>query len=73
MSRAVRALEEKRFLARATSPEDRRSERLSLRPPGEEAFRVLTGAAQDYEAALVRKLGRRDTQKLKDLLLRLQD
>ncbi|HBM60525.1 MAG TPA: MarR family transcriptional regulator [Citreicella sp.] len=73
VSRAVRALEEKRFLARATSPEDRRSERLSLRPPGEEAFRVLTGAAQDYEAALVRKLGRRDTQKLKDLLLRLQD
>ncbi|MGR3481042.1 MarR family winged helix-turn-helix transcriptional regulator [Salipiger marinus] len=73
VSRAVRALEEKRFLARATSPEDRRSERLSLRPPGEEAFRVLTGAAQDYEAALVRKLGRRDTQKLKDLLLKLQD
>ena len=73
VSRAVRALEEKRFLARATSPEDRRSERLSLRPPGEEACRVLTGAAQDYEAALVRKLGRRDTQKLKDLLLKLQD
>ncbi|NDV48753.1 MULTISPECIES: MarR family winged helix-turn-helix transcriptional regulator [Roseobacteraceae] len=71
VSRAVRALEEKRFLARVTSPEDRRSERLSLRPPGQEAFRRLSAAAQDYEAALERRLGKRDARKLRDLLKRL--
>ncbi|MCA0942092.1 MarR family transcriptional regulator [Salipiger pacificus] len=71
VSRAVRALEEKRFLARVTSAEDRRSERLSLRPPGQEAFRRLSAAAQDYEAALERHLGKRDARKLRELLKRL--
>ncbi len=71
VSRAVRALEEKRFLSRVTSPDDRRSERLSLRPPGQEAFRHLSRAAQDYEAALEQRLGQRDARKLRDLLKRL--
>ena len=71
VSRAVRALEEKRFLSRTTSPEDRRSERLSLRPPGEEAFRHLSRAAEDYETALEERLGKRDARKLRDLLKRL--
>ncbi|WP_353474367.1 MarR family transcriptional regulator [Salipiger sp. H15] len=71
VSRAVRALEEKRFLSRVTSPEDRRSERLSLRPPGQEAFRHLCGAAEAYEAALERRLGKRDARKLRELLARL--
>ncbi|MBE9636342.1 MarR family winged helix-turn-helix transcriptional regulator [Salipiger mangrovisoli] len=72
VSRAVRALEEKRFLTRVTSPEDRRSERLSLRAPGQEAFRHLCRAAQDYEAALERRLGQRDARKLRVLLDRLR-
>ncbi|WP_251374311.1 MarR family winged helix-turn-helix transcriptional regulator [Ponticoccus alexandrii] len=71
VSRAVRALEEKRFLSRATSPEDRRSERLSLRPPGEEAFRHLSRAAEDYETALEERLGKHDACKLRELLKRL--
>lgn len=68
VSRAVRALEQKRFLERATSPEDRRVERLTLRAPGLEAFRHLSGAAQEFEANLVRRLGQRDAAKLKALL-----
>ncbi|PHP28085.1 MarR family winged helix-turn-helix transcriptional regulator [Limimaricola cinnabarinus] len=71
VSRAVRALEEKRFLSRVTNSEDRRSERLSLRPPGQEAFRHLCRAAQDYESALEQRLGRQDAGKLRDLLKRL--
>lgn len=71
VSRAVRALEEKRCLSRVTSPDDRRSERLSLRPPGQEAFRHLSRAAQAYEAALEHRLGKRDACKLRELLQRL--
>ncbi|KAA8610503.1 MarR family transcriptional regulator [Salipiger aestuarii] len=71
VSRAVRALEEKRFLARVTSDTDRRSERLSLRAPGRAAFDVLSQAARDYEAALERRLGTRDARTLRRLLKRL--
>lgn len=71
VSRAVRALEEKRFLTRTVSSDDRRSERLSLRPPGQEAFRVLTRAARDYEASLEKRLGKRDARKLRQLLQKL--
>lgn len=71
VSRAVRALEEKRFLTRAESSEDRRFETLSLRPPGLEAFRYLSEAAQDYERALEDRLGKRDARKLKYLLNKL--
>ncbi|MBU2963551.1 MarR family winged helix-turn-helix transcriptional regulator [Citreicella sp. C3M06] len=71
VSRAVRALEEKRFLARVISPQDRRSERLSLRPPGREAFDYLSGAARDYEAALETRLGKRDAKTLRRLLEQL--
>ncbi|EIE51298.1 MarR family transcriptional regulator [Salipiger aestuarii] len=71
VSRAVRALEEKRFLARVTSDTDRRSERLSLRAPGRAAFDVLSQAARDYEAALERRLGKRDARTLRRLLKRL--
>ena len=71
VSRAVRALEEKRFLERVPSPTDRRSELLSLRAPGRAAFDVLSRAARDYEAALERQLGKRDARTLRRLLEQL--
>ena len=52
VSRAVAALQAKRFLARRTDARDRRSERLALTRAGDAAFRDLTGAAAAYDRAL---------------------
>lgn len=52
VSRAVRALEEKRFLIRRLSPDDRRVEALSLSRAGGEAFRAIAATAAVYDAAL---------------------
>ncbi|QOL82508.1 MarR family winged helix-turn-helix transcriptional regulator [Pseudooceanicola spongiae] len=71
ISRAVRALEEKRFLAREVSEEDRRAERLTLRAPGREAFEYLVKAAGEYEDRLAGKLGQDEVQMLKALLNKL--
>jgi len=71
ISRAVRALEKKRFLTREINPQDRRAESLDLRPPGKEAFDYLVGAAAEYEGALTRKLGQQQMQQLKHLLEKL--
>lgn len=71
VSRAVRALEQKRFLGREVSHEDRRMERLTLRPAGQDAFNVLTAAAADYETALATRLGPEDMKHLKRLLMAL--
>ncbi|MDF1855727.1 MarR family transcriptional regulator [Pseudooceanicola sp.] len=68
ISRAVRALGEKQFLARETSGTDRRVEHLVLRPPGHEAFDYLVEAAAEHERALSRKLGKQNVKTLKLLL-----
>jgi len=52
VSRAVKALEGRRFLLRSERPDDRRQEALSLTPAGKAAYRDLSGRAQDYDAAL---------------------
>ncbi len=71
ISRAVSALEKKRFLSRETSENDRRVEILNLRKPGMEAYHALTARAEAYERALERKLGARDAAALKRALKKL--
>ena len=53
VSRAVAALEAKRFLARTRQQDDRRSETLSLTRAGEAAYRHLAGSARDHDARLM--------------------
>ncbi|KMK66229.1 MarR family transcriptional regulator [Puniceibacterium sp. IMCC21224] len=71
VSRAVRALEEKRFLERRTVEGDRRCEMLSLRSPGQAAYRDLSSEAARFEAQLTARLGDRDALLLKSLLRKL--
>lgn len=57
VSRAVAALEAEGLLSRATSPEDRRAEILSLTEGGRRVFRDLGQRALAYDADLRNRLG----------------
>ena len=57
VSRAVAALEAEGLLQRATSPEDRRAEILSLTDGGRRVFRDLGQRALAYDADLRNRLG----------------
>lgn len=57
VSRAVAALEAEGLLQRATSPEDRRAEILSLTDGGRRVFRDLGQRALAYDAELRKRLG----------------
>lgn len=52
VSRAVRALEQKRFLMRTAQAQDRRHETLSLTRQGQVVYADLYKAAKSYDAAL---------------------
>jgi DNA-binding MarR family transcriptional regulator len=52
VSRAVRALEDKRFLTRSAAGHDRRVESLMLSRAGAEAFHAIAAVASAYDAAL---------------------
>jgi DNA-binding MarR family transcriptional regulator len=71
VSRAVAALERKRFLERRTSEADRRVELLSLRPPGRAAFAELSEAAAEHERALAARIGVKRLGDLRRLLREL--
>ena len=71
VSRAVAALERKRFLARRPSEADRRVELLSLRPPGRAAFAELSEAAAEHERALAARIGAERLAELRRLLREL--
>lgn len=72
VSRAVQALEDKRFLRRTKNPEDRRSENLELTKQGKTALQELTQDAMIFEKGFVDVLGseRHDqlVEALKDLI-----
>jgi DNA-binding MarR family transcriptional regulator len=68
VSRAVAALERKRFLERRDSAEDRRVEILSLRPPGQAAFADLAQAAAQHERALEARIGTEGLSALRAML-----
>jgi DNA-binding MarR family transcriptional regulator len=57
VSRAVGALERRRWLERAADADDRRVERLTLTAAGREAFAELTALAEGYEASLNARFG----------------
>lgn len=57
VSRAVKALEVKRFLARETMEHDRRQEILSLTKKGRSALAELTVMAADYDKTFAQSLG----------------
>ena len=67
VSRAVTALEQKRFLARRTVETDRRSEVLSLTGAGRKTFETLSVAATRFDDELESVLGTDDFATLKRL------
>lgn len=71
VSRAVAALESEGYLLRATSPQDRRAEILSLTDQGRAVFADLGHRAVDYDSALRAQLGPDLARQLDDLLRRL--
>lgn len=73
VSRAVRALEVKRFLARRTIETDRRSETLSLLPSGRAAYSELARRAAVFEAEFEKRIGTDDALLLRGILRRLVD
>ncbi|OAN76595.1 MarR family transcriptional regulator [Jannaschia sp. EhC01] len=73
VSRAVAALEEKRYLIRTPSPQDRRIEVLSLTPAGLRVFKDLSGAAEGFEAKLHDGLTPLEVETLRRVLLTLSN
>jgi DNA-binding MarR family transcriptional regulator len=68
VSRAVKALESRRFLTRRTAEVDRRQEVLSLTAAGEAAFRHLADEARRYDARLAARLSPDDLSALRRAL-----
>lgn len=68
VSRAVAALERKRYLERRTSETDRRVEILALRPPGRAVFTDLARAAEAHERVLEDRFGTARLAELRGLL-----
>ena len=68
VSRAVVALEAKRFVKRHKVEADRRSELLSLSKSGRVVFEDLSRAAIDYEKRLERSLSKSEVDRLKAIL-----
>ena len=71
VSRAVKALEEKRFLTRDTIDSDRRSEQLCLTKKGKAVFADLTLVATNFDQRLEQSLGRQEHEKLVATLQKL--
>jgi DNA-binding MarR family transcriptional regulator len=60
VSRAVTALEQRRWLIRKSDTADRRVERLSLTAAGEDAYRQLVPLAREFENGLLERLSSTD-------------
>jgi DNA-binding MarR family transcriptional regulator len=65
VSRAVKALEGRRFLTRRTAEADRRQEVLGLTAAGEAAYRHLVEEARRYEAMLAARMSPDDLSGLR--------
>jgi DNA-binding MarR family transcriptional regulator len=64
VSRAVAALEERRWLRRADDTNDRRVAHIVLTPAGERAYREMIALARTYEQTLLRRLGKPALERL---------
>ena len=71
VSRAVKALEARRYLTRRELPQDRRNEVLSLTRTGQVLYRDLSISARDYDAVLVRALSAEENRVLRRCLKKL--
>lgn len=71
VSRAVAALETKRFLSRTTSETDRRAEFLSLTPTGTRTYRALSAEAQAFDAHMMERFTPEEARVLRACLHRL--
>ncbi|WP_220749691.1 MULTISPECIES: MarR family winged helix-turn-helix transcriptional regulator [Jannaschia] len=71
VSRAVAALEAKRFLTRSEDPQDRRSDVLELTASGQKVFRALTEEAARFDAALMERFSAEERRILRQCLTRL--
>jgi DNA-binding MarR family transcriptional regulator len=72
VSRAVRALADRRWLARRENTEDRREEFLRLTPAGLSAYKAILPAIAEFEARLAADLGAADMRSLVRVLERLE-
>ncbi|MEY1556687.1 MarR family winged helix-turn-helix transcriptional regulator [Yoonia sp. R2331] len=73
VSRAVRALELKRYLRRSEDSKDRRQELLELTPMGRSVFAELRQAAQKFDENLVAQFTPEERATLKQCLARIAD
>lgn len=71
ISRAVRALEKRRFLKRTTMDHDRRHELLELIPQGKKAYSELLEHAREYDHKLISQFDAVERQILRSCLLKL--
>ena len=71
ISRAVRALEQKRYLSREEDKDDRRIEWLSLTRKGHRVFEDLSVAAEEYETRLLAEFSEEDEARLRESLRKL--
>lgn len=71
VSRAVTALEAKKFIKRTEMEQDRRHEMLSLTRQGRKAFEDMCQEAQTYDARLTAEFSNEEQKALKDYLKRL--
>ena len=72
VSRAVSALEKRRWLVRAADEADRRVEHLKLSEAGREAYRALVPLAKSFEANLLAKIGEAERQAVSSALRLLE-
>jgi len=73
VSRAVAALEQKRFLSRGDDVRDKRHELLSLTHHGQGVFQDLFKAAQEFDADLMQAFTAHEQDILKRCLVRIAD
>ncbi len=71
ISRAVRRLEQRRYLSRERDENDRRSEKLALTNGGRAVYRELRGIAQEYDAKLAAHFTKGEAALLRMMLRRL--
>lgn len=71
VSRAVRALEDKRYLNRKRMSTDRRNEALALTPLGDKIFADLNAEAKRFDAQLLADFSEADKAAMRQLLNRI--
>ncbi len=73
ISRAVSKLEQRRYLTRTPSQNDRRVEHLTLTSAGQSVYRDLREVAKRYDARLANMIGLDDASQLRGMLRKLAD